>query len=142
MARYDASNTNKSKRSVRKFFSDLDLDFSRNTVTNDIDKIEDVNAVKRSIRNLIQTNFYERPFHPEIGSGVRQMLFEPQTPLTATFLKRKIEEVIVNYEPRATIEQITIDDEPDKNRLKANIYFYVVNNQEPVLVSTYLERLR
>jgi len=141
MARYDASNTNKSKRSVR-IFSDLDLDFSRNTVTNDIDKIEDVNAVKRSIRNLIQTNFYERPFHPEIGSGVRQMLFEPQTPLTATFLKRKIEEVIVNYEPRATIEQITIDDEPDKNRLKANIYFYVVNNQEPVLVSTYLERLR
>ena len=142
MAIYDASNTNKSKRSNRKFFSDLDLDFSRNIVTNDIDKIEDVNAVKRSIRNLIQTNFYERPFHPEIGSGVRQMLFEPQTPLTATFLKRKIEEVIVNYEPRATIEQITIDDEPDKNRLKANIYFYVVNNQEPVLVSTYLERLR
>jgi len=141
MARYDASSTNKSKRSAR-IFSDLDLDFSRNTVTNDIDKIEDVNAVKRSIRNLIQTNFYERPFHPEIGSGVRQMLFEPQTPLTATFLKRKIEEVIVNYEPRATIEQITIDDEPDKNRLKANIYFYVVNNQEPVLVSTYLERLR
>jgi len=141
MARYDASNTNKSKRSAR-IFSDLDLDFSRNTVTNDIDKIEDVNAVKRSIRNLIQTNFYERPFHPEIGSGVRQMLFEPQTPLTSTFLKRKIEEVIVNYEPRATIEQITIDDEPDKNRLKANIYFYVVNNQEPVLVSTYLERLR
>src|SRR6056300_914478 len=137
MARYDASNTNKSKRSVRKFFSDLDLDFTRNTVTNDIDKIEDVNAVKRSIKNLIQTNFYERPFHPEIGSGVRQMLFEPQTPLTATFLKRKIEEVIVNYEPRATIEQITIDDEPDKNRLKANIYSYVVNNQEPVLVSTY-----
>ena len=89
MARYDASNTNKSKRSVNRIFSDLDLDFGRNTVTNDVDKIEDVNAVKRSIRNLIQTNFYERPFHPELGSGVRQMLFEPQTPLTATYLKKK-----------------------------------------------------
>ena len=141
MANYDASSTNKSKRSAR-IFSDLDLDFTRNPVTNDVSKIEDVDAVKRSVRNLIQTNFYERPFRPELGSGVRQMLFEPFMPLTKTFLKRKIEEVLANYEPRAKIEQVAIHDEPDKNRIKATIYFYVVNSDEPVVVTTFLERLR
>ena len=141
MANYDASSTNKSKRSVR-IFSDLDLDFTRNNVTNDIDIIEDVAAVKRSVKNLIQTNFYERPFHPEIGSGIRQLLFEPATPLTKTFLKRKIEEVLTNFEPRASIEQITIDDDFERNRLKVSLYFYVVNTLEPVVVTTYLERLR
>jgi len=141
MANYDASSTNKSKRST-KIFSDLDLDFSRNPVTHDISKIEDVDAVKRSVKNLIQTNFYERPFRPELGSGVRQMLFEPFMPLTKTFLKRKIEEVLANYEPRAKVEQVAIDDEPDKNRIKATIYFYVINSDEPVVVSTFLERLR
>ena len=63
MAAYDASNTNKSNRSTR-LFKDLDLNFTRNPVTNDVTKIEDVDAVKRSVKNLVQTNFYERPFHP------------------------------------------------------------------------------
>ena len=75
MAIYDASNTNKSKKSSRDFIA-LNLDFARNVVTNDIVKIEGVDAVKRSVKNLIQTNFYERPFHPELGCGVRELLFE------------------------------------------------------------------
>ena len=141
MAVYDASANNKSNRNSRRY-RDIDLDFGRNSTTNDIVKIEDVNAVKRSVKNLVQTNFYERPFRPELGSGVRQMLFEPFMPLTKTFLKRKIEEVLANYEPRAKIEQVAIDDEPDKNRIKATIYFYVVNSDEPVVVTTFLERLR
>ena len=141
MAIYDASNTNKSKRSTR-LYKDLDLDFSRNPVTNDIVKIEDVDAVKRSVKNLVQTNFYERPFHPELGCGVRELLFENYTPLTGIFLKRKIEEVITNFEPRASLNQITVDDDPDRNRLKVSIYFYVVGIVDPVVVETFLERLR
>ena len=70
MANYDASSTNKSKKAVRTY-TDLDLDFTRHPVTNDVVKIEDVNAVKRSVRNLVNTQFYERPFHPELGCGVR-----------------------------------------------------------------------
>jgi phage baseplate assembly protein W len=92
----DASQNNKSKRSVRSYiFKDLDLDFNRNTVTNDvIPKVEDVNAVKRSVRNLVQTNYYERPFHPELGCGIRELLFEPYTPTYwVYFIRRKIEEV-------------------------------------------------
>ena len=74
MPNYDASTTNNSKRANR-VYKDLDLDFSRNIVTNDVNKLTDVEAVKRSVRNLINTNHYERPFHPEIGSDVRSMLF-------------------------------------------------------------------
>ena len=142
MAIYDASNTNKSNRSVRRFYRDLDLDFGRNPITNDVNKIEDVDAVKRSVKNLVQTNFYERPFHPELGCGVRELLFENYTPLTGIFLKRKIEEVITNFEPRASLNQITVDDDPDRNRLKVSIYFYVVGVEDPVVVETFLERLR
>ena len=141
MANYDASSTNKSKRSNRTF-KDLDLDFARNPVTNDIKKIEDVDAVKRSVRNLVQTNFYERPFHPEIGCGVRELLFEPFTPITGIFLKRKIEEVITNFEPRAVLNDISIEQDDDRNRLEVRIYFYVRGVPEPVVVTTFLQRLR
>ena len=141
MANYDASITNKSKRSNRTF-KDLDLDFTRNPVTNDITKIEDVDAVKRSVRNLVQTNFYERPFHPEIGCGVRELLFEPFTPITGIFLKRKIEEVITNFEPRAVLNDISIEQDDDRNRLEVRIYFYVRGMPEPVVVTTFLQRLR
>lgn len=133
---------NKSKRSNRQFFKDLDLDFTRNPITNDIKKIEDIDAIKRSVKNLVQTNFYERPFHPEIGCGVRELLFEPFTPITGIFLKRKIEEVITNFEPRVTLYDISIDQNDDKNRLDVKIYFYVRGVSEPVLVTTFLQRLR
>ena len=142
MANYDASSINKSNRSVRKFYKDLDLDFNRNPVTNDIPTIEDVDAVKRSVRNLVQTNFYERPFHPELGCGVRELLFENYNPIIGIFLKRKISEVITRYEPRVSLNDIALDDEPDRNRLKVSIYFYVQNVPDPVVVETFLQRLR
>jgi len=142
MAAYDASSTNKSKKSVRSFFKDLDLDFTRNVVTNDVVKIEDVNAVKRSVRNLIQTNHYERPFHPELGCGIRELLFENFTPLTGIFIRRKVEEVITNYEPRARLSQVTVNEQPDRNGIEVTVYFYVMNIPEPVSVSTLLQRIR
>lgn len=142
MAIYDASNTNKSKKSVRSFYKDLDLDFTRNIVTNDVVKIEDVNAVKRSVKNLIQTNHYERPFHPELGCGIRELLFENFTPLTGIFIRRKVEEVITNYEPRARLSQVTVNEQPDRNGIQVTVYFYVMNIPEPVSVTTLLQRIR
>ena len=141
MAIYDASANNSSKRNNRRY-RDIDLNFARNPVTNDIVKIEDVNAVKRSVRNLIQTNSYERPFHPELGSGVRDLLFENFTPLTRVFLQRKIEEVITNFEPRVSLESIRIDQDEDNNRLVCDIYFYVQGVTDPVVVTAFLQRLR
>jgi|TARA_B110000908_G_C10243007_1_gene447120 phage baseplate assembly protein W len=141
MANYDASSINKSKRS-NKIYKDLDLDFTRNPVTHDISTIEDVDAVKRSVRNLVQTNFYERPFQPELGCGIRGLLFENYSPIIGIFLKRKIAEVITRYEPRVSLQDISLDDEPDKNRLKLSLYFYVQNISDPVTVETFLQRLR
>ena len=135
-------------------FKDLDLDFGRNIVTNDVNTIEDVIAIKRSVRNLVQTNFYERLFHPEKGCGVRQLLFENYSPLTSVFMRRKLEEVLVNYEPRISLSSIIINDDaedhlnpaiPDDighNKLRVDIHFYVVGISSPQTVNVQLQRLR
>ena len=141
MANYDASSINKSKRS-NKIYKDLDLNFTRNPVTNDVTRIEDIDAVKRSVKNLVQTYFYERPFHPELGCGIRELLFENYSPIIGIFLKRKITEVINRYEPRVSLVNVTLDDDPDRNRLKVSLYFYVQNISDPVTVETFLQRLR
>ena len=142
MPSYSVENiSNKSKRANR-IYKDLDLDFGRNTVTNDVNKLTDVEAVKRSVRNLINTSHYERPFHPEIGSSVRALLFEPITPLTSLNLQRKVEEVLNNFEPRAKITQILADPDIDRNGYRLEIKFYVIGIQNPIVVETFLERLR
>ena len=141
MAQYDSSLVSKSKRNSRKF-SDIDIDFTRNLVTSDVNRVEDVIAVKRAVKNLIQTNFYERPFQPELGCGVRELLFEPFTPMTKVFLERKIEEVLTNYEPRVEVQNIAVDDDQDRNRLVVDIYFYVVGVPGPQVVQTFLQRVR
>ena len=102
MAQYDSSTTSTSNRNSRPF-KDIDLDFGRNTVTNDVMTVTDIVAIKRSVKNLIQTNFYERPFHPEMGCGVRELLFENFTPITGVFIKRKIAEVITNFEQKLSL---------------------------------------
>jgi|TARA_A200000159_G_scaffold148375_1_gene156108 phage baseplate assembly protein W len=141
MAQYDSSTTSTSNRNSRPF-KDIDLDFGRNTVTNDVMTVTDIVAIKRSVKNLIQTNFYERPFHPEMGCGVRELLFENFTPITGVFIKRKIAEVITNFEPRVTLNSVHLDDDPDNNRLVVDIYFYVTGIPGPQQVSTFLQRLR
>jgi len=141
MAQYDSSTQSTSNRNSRKF-KDIDLDFGRNVVTNDVNTVTDVIAIKRSVKNLIQTNFYERPFHPELGCGVRELLFENFTPITGVFIKRKIAEVLANYEPRITLNSIRLDDDQDNNRLVVDIYFYIVGIPGPQQVSTFLQRLR
>ena len=141
MSVYDSQAQSNSTRNSRKF-RDLDLDFERNIVTNDVKVVEDVVAIKRSVRNLVQTNFYERPFHPELGCGVRELLFENFTPLTAVFIKRKIEEVLINYEPRINLTNVAVDDDQDRNRLVVDIYFRIIGIEGPQVVSTFLQRIR
>jgi|TARA_B100001059_G_C17472528_1_gene397732 phage baseplate assembly protein W len=141
MAVYDSQTQSKSTRNSRQF-RDIDLDFNRNAITNDVAVVEDVIAVKRSVKNLIQTNFYERPFHPELGCGIRELLFENFTPMTKIFLQRKIEEVLINYEPRINLQNVAVDDDQDNNRLVVDIYFYVVGVPGPQVVQSFLQRVR
>ena len=138
----DSQAFNESDRSVKQY-SDLDLFFGRKSASNDINKVNDILAVKRSVRNLILTNHYEKPFHPEIGSGVRDVLFENMTPTTAHILTRKIEMVIENFEPRARLISVAAIPNPDRNEYECTISFYVVNAPtELVDLTVFLERLR
>ena len=141
MSRYDATQTNESKRSSR-IYKDLNLGFQQNTATKDIQKLTDVEAVKRSVRNLINTNHYEKPFHPEIGSNLRAMLFENITPQMNHVISKQIEMLIKNYEPRCRLVQVNTQPMFDRNGYACQISFYVVNYPEPVTVESFLERLR
>ena len=141
MAIYDSQIVNKTTRNSRPF-KDIDLDFERNPVTNDVNTVDNIVAIKRAVKNLVQTNFYERPFQPELGCGIRELLFENFTPMTKVFLERKIEEVIVNYEPRVQLQNVGVDDDQDNNRLVVDIYFYVVGVPGPQVVQTFLQRVR
>ena len=141
MSRYDATQTNESSRSS-KIFKDLNLDFQQNTATKDIQKLTDVEAVKRSVRNLLSTNHYEKPFHPEIGSNLRAMLFELMTPQMNHVITKQIENLINNYEPRCRLVQVHTQPEFERNGYNVQISFYVQNYQDPVVVESFLERLR
>ena len=142
MALYDAGTQNTSSRNTRQY-RDLDLFFGKKSSNSDVQELTDVKAVKRSIRNLVLLNHYEKPFHPEIASGVRDMLFELITPVTAQVLARKIEDVINNFEPRARLVGVTAIPLFDRNAYEVSIEFYVVNTPtELVDLSIMLERLR
>ena len=141
-AHKDAQGQNDIERNVRQY-TDLDLFFAKKATSKDISKVTDIQAVKRSIRNLVLTNHYEKPFHPEIGSGVRGILFEPMTPLTAHILTRKIEDVIENFEPRARLISVRAQPNLDRNEYECTIQFFVVNTPtELVDLTVFLERLR
>ena len=138
----DAEITNDSPRSVR-IYKDLNLNFGIHPVTKQINTLTDAAAVKRSVRNLVQYGFYEKPFHPEIGSGVRDLLFENMTPFVANNLSKQIEEIITNYEPRALLANIEVIPRFDNNQYEVIVEFYIQNAPaELVDLSFSLERLR
>tara|TARA_B100000508_G_C11196894_1_gene151110 strand:+ start:61 stop:486 length:426 start_codon:yes stop_codon:yes gene_type:complete len=141
MAIYDAQSQN-TTRSNRQY-TDLDLFFGKKSSDSDIQKVTDIQAVKRSIRNLVQLNTYEKPFHPEIAGGVREMLFENMSPVVSAMIARKIEDVIENFEPRARLVSVRSIPDLDRNAYEVVVEFYVVNTPtELVDISLMLERLR
>jgi len=142
MASYDAGSlTNQSKRSAR-IYKDLNLDFQQNSATKDIQKLLDVESVKRSVRNLINLNYYEKPFHPEIGSNLRGLLFENISPQISHYMGKQIELLIKNYEPRCKMVEVVNKPNIERNGYSVSVSFYVVNTPTPIQVETFLERLR
>ena len=138
----DAQGQNDIDRNVRQY-KDLDLFFAKKSGSKDIRKVTDIQAVKRSVRNLVLLNFYEKPFHPEIGSGIRDMLFENMSTMTAIILARKIEDVIENFEPRVRLISVRADPNLDRNEYEVTIEFFVVNTPtELVDLTVFLEVLR
>jgi len=123
-------------------YSDLDLNFTIHPVKKDINRYTNEAAVVNSIKNLILTNHYERPFQPDIGSNVRRLLFENMDNITATTLEKEIQQTIKNYEPRANISRLNVSPDYDNNGFKVYMEFYVVNRTSPITINFFLERIR
>jgi len=141
----DAFNDDQGKTDTRssQVYSDLDLFFGRNNKTKDVSKLSNVTAVKRSVRNLVLMNEFEKPFHPEISSGIRDTLFELLTPVTAIILARQVQDVIENFEPRARLIGVRAWPDLDRNAYDVSVQFYVVNAPTELIELTLpLERLR
>lgn len=139
----DAQSRNINQKRDSQVYKDLDLFFGRKSASKDISKVNGIQAIKRSVRNLILTNIYEKPFHPEIGSGIRDLLFEPLSPVTAYVLSQLVEDVIENFEPRARLVGVRAIPDLDRNSYEITVEFYVVNTPTELVDTTVLlERLR
>ena len=141
----DAHTDDQGKTDTRssQVYSDLDLFFSKSNKTKDVNKLTNVTAVKRSVRNLVLMNEFEKPFHPEISSGVRDTLFENLTPVTAIILSSQVQDVIENFEPRARLVGVKAYPDLDRNAYDVSVQFYVVNAPTELIELTLpLERLR
>ena len=123
-------------------FRDLDLNFTIHPVRKDINVYKNEFAIINSIKNLVLTNHYERPFQPEIGSNIRRMLFEQVDSITAAAIARAITEVIGNFEPRAQVSRVDAVPSPDENLYKIRLEFFIINSSEPITINFFLERIR
>tara|TARA_R100000773_G_scaffold34645_1_gene29657 strand:+ start:410 stop:790 length:381 start_codon:yes stop_codon:yes gene_type:complete len=123
-------------------FSDIDLNFTKNPITNDVNILRDSEAVRRSVRNIVLYNFLEKPFSPTFGGNVRGKLFENINSITALRIKGEIEKAIIDNEPRASLRGVKVSPNLDRNAFDVTIVFNVNNNPAPVKVEISLERIR
>jgi hypothetical protein len=123
-------------------FVDLDLNFTSHPIKKDVSKHYNERAVINSVKNLVSTNFYERPFQPELGSNIRTLLFELVDSVVAASLERQIVETLNNHEPRVAVQNITAIPDPDKNLYKVTMTFFIINNPNPITINFFLERIR
>ena len=123
-------------------FSDIDFNFTRHPVTDDVTLKLDEQAVKQSVRALVLTGNYERPFHSEIGSNIRALLFEPAGPMFDALLKRAISDTILNFEPRVDLIDIRLRNNFDSNEVNVSIEFTIVNTLRPITLDVALKRTR
>lgn len=123
-------------------FRDLDLNFTIHPVKKDVNVYKNEFAIINSIKNLVLTNHYDRPFQPEIGSNIRRLLFEQVDAVTAAQIEREITEVIGNFEPRAQVSRVNAIPSPDENLYKIRLEFFIINSSEPVTINFFLERIR
>ena len=123
-------------------YQDLDLDFIAHPTTGDLYKKTGEDAIKRSVRNLIFTNHYERPFQSYIGSGIRKSLFDNMTEFSAMTIKEHVTNVINNFEPRVKLLEVSVEPDFDRNGYTVQLMYVILNREQPVITSLFLERVR
>ena len=121
---------------------DIPLKFTAHPVTGNVKALVNREAVKQSVKNLVLTNFYERPYNPVLGGDVLSQLFENMDSITEFNISKNIRQVLDNYEPRAIIDDIKVSANHDSNALNATIIFRIKNDAEPIIVNVLLERVR
>tara|TARA_A100001037_G_scaffold293460_1_gene310087 strand:+ start:193 stop:597 length:405 start_codon:yes stop_codon:yes gene_type:complete len=123
-------------------FQDFDIAFSRHPIKKSLSLKKNDNAVKQSVKNILLSNMFERPYKPDYGGNIRAMLFENFDPMTEQVLRKRIEEAIGNYEPRVDLEEVKIDAKEDENALDITVKFTTINQIEPTEVTVSVERTR
>ena len=137
----DATVTNNSKRSNR-IYKDLNMSFTKNPATKDVARLFDIQAIKRSVKNIILTNKYERPFNPDFGCNLRGFLFENITEPLLVIIKDRVAMAIEKYEPRVSVEDVIVKNSSDPNGIRISVSFLINGVEAPVTVSTFLQRVR
>jgi phage baseplate assembly protein W len=127
---------------LSKIYSDIDFTFTKKPVVGDVALSYDAQAVIRSIRNILLTRHYEKPFNPDFGSNIDAILFEMVSPLSSTSLEREIRTAVENYEPRARLSEVVVNPQPDNNSYSVSLSFYIENATLPTTVTLLLERNR
>ena len=127
---------------VKNIYRDFDPSMEINPLTGDLSIKKDENAIIQSIKNLLNTNYLERPFRPEVGSNLRGLLFELSDPLAISNIKQAIKESITNYEPRVIVNDVYVEDLSDMNAYRIELYFTMQNVIEPKKIEITLKRLR
>jgi len=127
---------------VARTYKDLDLLFNVHPIKKDVNKHTAEMAVINSIKNLVLTNHYERPFQPEIGSNVSKLLFEQLDFVTAAALEREILQTIKNFEPRASVYRARALPDYDNNGFTVDMEFTIINRTEPITITFFLDRVR
>jgi len=129
-------------RQRKTIYSDIPISLIAHPITGDVAMLENENAVKQSVKNIVLTNFYERPYSPYFGGDVISQLFENATPLTEFTVRKNIQTALRNYETRANVHDIIVKSNPDENGLAATIIFSVKGSREPITLNVLLERIR
>ena len=123
-------------------YKDLDLAFTMHPIKKDVTKHVDEMAVINSVKNLISTSRYERPFQPLLGSGVRNLLFENMDSITASVLEREIFQTLENFEPRVSVREVNVSPDYDNNTYRIGMTFFIINRTEPITIQFFLQRDR
>lgn len=123
-------------------YRDIDLSFKPHPFTGDLRVKEDLDAIKQSLTVLLETNFGERPFRPNLGGGLGDLLFAPLDQITTIELSNNIKNVIQNWEPRINVVRLTITDKPDDNSLEVSLLFSMLNISQPQKLTIILQRVR
>ena len=126
----------------QEIYRDIPMSFNVHPVTGNMKLVANAESIKQSVKNIVITNFYERPYQPELGGNVLAELFENMTPITEYNVARNIRQALENSEPRAVIEDINTTPVEDQNTLRVSIKFSVRNIPEPIEVDVLLERVR